>query len=441
MNAATTITFEVSDVERATASLPEVAYKDAVEAQITPIKPLMFRRRTDSELSPDSAQGVPGAPDSRPVESCSRYHGRLLAEVSFHPVVAAAHIAFRDHRPLCLCPDTIWLMIIQGVANHINAHAEELRPRIVSHHEKLTIQVRRDDFVKASPENPWAEVFNDFSSQIRDHVGPNIELFVPRFSTTSPVERAAAEVVLLDAMQSYFEYRCFSACGIPSITLEGTDEDWTALARRVQGFREFGLGSWFDVLSPILGQFAKAAQGDVDPTFWGSLYKFDDRSGGRVVTGWITAFFPYLKDYRTKQVSVRHRLLFGDDEKLLESMLHPPDDESLWGTPGLSVPSFPSGLSKAPFRWDYLDRSFDMEFLGGFVGVAQDQETLTLRPEIGWAVRESTGDRMIKEVVHPGCPAKIQEYSSHGHLAAHVRRHFHDLIESALRTCRKFRSQ
>jgi hypothetical protein len=45
-------------------------------------------------------------------------------------------------------------------------------------------------------------------------------------------------------------------------------------------------------------------------------------------------------------------------------------------------------LSKAPFRWSYLDRRFDMEFLGGFVGVAQDQETLALRPEIGWAVKE-----------------------------------------------------
>ena len=54
----------------------------------------------------------------------------------------------------------------------------------------------------------------------------------------------------------------------------------------------------------------------------------------------------------------------------------------------LTIEQLPGGLSKAPFRWNYLERSFDMEFLGGFVGVAQDQETLTLRPEIGWAVRE-----------------------------------------------------
>jgi hypothetical protein len=30
-----------------------------------------------------------------------------------------------------------------------------------------------------------------------------------------------------------------------------------------------------------------------------------------------------------------------------------------------------------------------MEFMGGFVGVAQDQQTLAVRPELGWAVLEA----------------------------------------------------
>ena len=64
------------------------------------------------------------------------------------------------------------------------------------------------------------------------------------------------------------------------------------------------------------------------------------------------------------------------------------EDPELYVT-GPRLANLPSGLSKAPFRWNYLDRSFDMEFLGGFVGIAQDQETLALRPEIGWAVREA----------------------------------------------------
>jgi hypothetical protein len=293
-----------------------------------------------------------------------------------------------DHRPLCLTPDTIWLMICQGVAHHINANSEELRAGIVSHQGKLTIAVQRDDFVKGSPENPWSNVFHEFSAQIKDYVGPKIELFLPAFSTTGPVERAAAEVVLLDGMQSYFEYRDYTRCGIPTITLEGTHEDWKVLARRAQGFQEFGLGSWLDVLAPILDQFVLASQGDVDRTFWRSLYKFNSMSGGAVINGWITAFFPFRKDRQTGRASVPTQELLGNDQEELKRMLYP-SGRSSWDTPGFSADSFPSGLSNAPFRWDYLDRSFDMEFLGGFVGVSQDKDTLALKPEIGWAVREA----------------------------------------------------
>ena len=55
--------------------------------------------------------------------------------------------------------------------------------------------------------------------------------------------------------------------------------------------------------------------------------------------------------------------------------------------PGLA--DLPSGLSRAPFRWHFLDQTVDMELLGGFVGVAQDRETLAVKPEIGWVVREA----------------------------------------------------
>ena len=59
--------------------------------------------------------------------------------------------------------------------------------------------------------------------------------------------------------------------------------------------------------------------------------------------------------------------------------------------------NYPTGLARAPFVWEYRDkqggavRRWNMEFLGGFVGIAQDPDTLCLRPEIGWAVREGVG--------------------------------------------------
>jgi hypothetical protein len=88
--------------------------------------------------------------------------------------------------------------------------------------------------VKGSPENPWPEVFDEFSARVRDYIGPGIDLFLPAFSTTGLVEKAAAQVVLLDAMRLYFQYALKTWCSIPEITLEGTTADWESLARRAE---------------------------------------------------------------------------------------------------------------------------------------------------------------------------------------------------------------
>lgn len=298
---ATAVSFDVSDVSAATELLGEVPTRDAVEALLT--VGLSRSERNFIELFTQRGQSfpMPEAPPRRPVESCFRYHGRLVAEVAYHPVVAAVHLAFQDHRPLVLSPDIVWLMIVQGVANHINANAEALRSKFVRHEGRAEIVVRRDDFIKGSPENPWPEVFRAFSKTIGEHVGPAVDLFRPGFSTTGPVETAAAEVVLLDAMQSYFTYVATSRCGIPSITLEGTRKDWEAVADRAKAFSNLGLDRWLSFLSPILGQFVRASRGSVDTAFWNSIYKRHAESGGDVITGWITAFFPYWKDWETKR--------------------------------------------------------------------------------------------------------------------------------------------
>jgi hypothetical protein len=385
-----TTTFEVSDVMQAVHSLPEVPYKQAVEALLTTGFPDWEDEWRDDE--DDLIDDGPKPTLPRPVEACARYHGRLLDRVAFHPLVAAVHHAFMGHRPLCLSPDMIWLLICQGVANHINAHAEELRPRLVQHRGQTTLAVRRDDFVKGSPENPWPEVFSEFSAQIRGHVGPSLDRFLPDFTTTGPVARATAEIVLLEAMRSYFACDVYTSCGIPAITLEGTPEDWQAVADRAEAFADLDLGWWLEALGPVLDRFTSASRGEVDRASWQSPYKPHDESDGPKVTGWVVTLFPYLKDWRTGRATVRNRWLTEESQRVRIVELGKEEEEN--GEPeyepdGPTIDQFPGGLSKAPFRWQYLDKTFDMEFLGGFVGVAQDPETLALRPEIGWAVRDA----------------------------------------------------
>jgi hypothetical protein len=367
----------VAKVAPANAVLPEVPYKVAVEALLT--KP--------PSRWPGMQQTV--AQPTRPVQACSRYHGHLVAGVNFHPVVAAIHLAFNDHRPLVLSPDMLWLLVAQGFANHVNANAEDLRPAFVKHPGKVAIAVRRDDFVKGSPENPWPEAFGEFSRHIREHLGATThDLLLPNFSTTGAAERAAAEVVLLDAMRSFFSYEFFTACGIPQIVLEGTPDDWAVLTERTRGIGQFSLGWWTEALGPILDEFVAASRGRANVRFWQSIYKLDGGSGGPYTTGWITAFFPYLKDWKTGRASHQNPWLARGGKELQE-LLYPPakSDPYRFGH-GPTTEAFPSGLARAPFLWNYLGRCFEMEFLGGFVGVRQETDTLRLRPEIGWAVRE-----------------------------------------------------
>jgi hypothetical protein len=343
-------TFAVSDVVPATDPLPVVPYYLAVSEFL-----------------------------GGQIESCSQYHGQLVEVFGGHPLIAALFAAFATHRPICLSPDIVWLTLTQGLAHHINVNAEQLRHHFVRHEGKLEITVRRDDFVKGSPENPWPEVFSEFSKAIRDYIGDAHGLIVADFTTTGPVERAASEIVLIDAMQSFFTYRCLTMCGIPSITLEGTGEDWRKIAGRVREFSRFDLAWWVEPLEPILEQFVAAAEGQVDRRFWGSIYKWNDseESGGMPhVSGWIQKFFPYLNSHHPEGY---YRNPWIDT---------PPSRDE--GPIPECIPHLPA---RAPFLWSHLGTDHSMEFIGGLVGIRQDAQTLCLRPEIGWAVWESGAEQ------------------------------------------------
>ena len=317
-----------------------------------------------------------------PLEACSDYRGTLVP-CRFHPLVEATWIAYNEHRPLVLSPDIVWLAVAGGLSAHIGEHSEELRPRFVSHAGTMTLKARRDDFVKGSPENPWGEVIDEFSRQIGEQAGPKHELIVANFSTTGPVERVASEIVLMDAMQNYFRYEMMTACGIPSLTLDGTVEDWEEIRSRVDGLDEFGLSWWTEALRPVVDGFVSAAKGKPDLTFWRSIFKVKGESGGPYLTGWLMNFFPYLvrdelepaPSYQPTGRRIRYRNPF----------LKPKESKRSFG--GVRAESLPGPVSRAPFRWEYLGRSIDYEFLAGLIGIGQDRATMALRPRIGWAVR------------------------------------------------------
>lgn len=312
-------------------------------------------------------------------ESVSKpMQGNIVATHGGNQLVWAVGMAFARHYPLVLSPDSVWLTVAQGLANHINRHAEDVRKRFVAHEGKAQIIIQRDEFIKGAQDNDWEGAFAEFSSKIKAHIGKdNHEMIVADFSTTKATERAASEVVLMDAMQSYFEYGMQTCCGIPNIELLGTIEDWERVRHKVNGWTFDGaadLSWWTTPLKSVLDHLVAAAKGLVDGHWWNSFYK-ENSSGGSgattKVSGWINWLFPYTLD-RRKQLERNSKVGVGGLE---------------YGD-GLEESDYPSSMSKVPFEWNYHGQLFSMELLAGLSAVAQDKTTMAVRPNVGWAVRE-----------------------------------------------------
>ena len=367
------ITFKVFDVAQSTAQLASAPAESVVTHRC-------------GGVTPEARSSFPG--------NIVKEMRGLSVDIGIdNGLISAIHSAWSNHCPLVLTPDMIWLAIAQGFANHVNENAEKLRHLLVEHEGRKTLEVRRDDFVKGSPNNPWPEAFDSFSEQIRRNVGDKTHsTLTPTFSTTGPVERAAAQVVLMNTFKQYFVYEMICICGIPEITIEGTPEDWALLRDKALSLAEFDLHWWTDHLKPILSQFVAASSGTIDTFFWRRIYHHYGSEGyapGPFVTGWVLALFPYVGgrelsrnkflDLWQRKEPSSHQMIgnafhFGAKANDVE--------------PGVYHNCFPPGVVSTPFIWKGLCGETAMNFFAGFMAVSQDPASLALRPEIGWAVAD-----------------------------------------------------
>ena len=200
-----------------------------------------------------------------------------LLQSHMHPFVEAVHLAYSDHLPLIISPDAIWYLISSGIANHINKNSEKLREKFVNHKGKETIKIRRDDFVLNSLNNPWHEIIDDFTSEIAKKTNNDVaDLIMANFSNTTKVARVVSQIVLMDAMSKYFDYKFQTMCGIPEIRVTGEKEDWEKLKNKTEKLVELipALKTWLNSgLSEILQNFVSVFDDKVDNGFWNQIYK------------------------------------------------------------------------------------------------------------------------------------------------------------------------
>ena len=309
-----------------------------------------------------------------------------------HGLVQAVYLAFSQHRPLVLTPDVIWLTLAQGFAQHIKNHAEALRSRMVAHKGRMTLESIAPTLTSLQD---WSCVIQQWSAHLESHIPTELhQLMLCDFSTTTPIIRTASRVVMMDAFQQYFDYRLMFICGIPTVQIRGSVEDWVTIRKRVDVMAGYHLEWWTDRLIPICDGFIHSAEGQPSQTFWKHIFSPEEVYGGTTITGWLADLFPYIKDSVTKAPTLRTPVLAIPRAKMTSQR-------------GLSLRDVPTGLSSAPFRLNFNDGSGQlskqMELIAGFVGVKQEATIGSLEPEIGWAVVEQ--DAYAQVITQLACAA------------------------------------
>lgn len=292
--------------------------------------------------------------------------------------ISAVHLAYSHHLPLVITPDMIWYLITSSFAVHINKNAELLRQKFVEHEGKKLISVRRDHFVfNSSTGNPWNEVIDEFSVKIGEQTRQNMSaLFTGNFSTSSTESSVVSKIVLMDAMQKYFEYEVVTLCGIPEIRIKGTKKDWISIIERTGQLIGLvpALEPWAGTLFEILQNFIDIYEDKINQKFWNEIYKVRGGSGGPYLNGWAIGLFPYLK--------------FGEKNYYVwEKTWRDAYNSTSFGS-GLTTSRFPIAINKVPFKWTYLNQEVDMIFLGGLLSVRYDLNDFSLTPVFGYAITE-----------------------------------------------------
>lgn len=292
--------------------------------------------------------------------------------------------AYADHRPIVLSPDIIWNLIAQGFCQYVNNNPEALRDRIVYHEKgkiKLTITTNEE---LHSPNVKWDELLDAFDKQIAENTRDNLaDVMRADFSTTDKTARIVSQMTLMSSVKAFFDYSIiYVKCGIPSITLEGTPEDWLKVRNKAIQLRKYDLDWWLIDLIPILNEFFQASQGNVHKAFWRNIVKKDRPEkfvGGGCswgdrpteLDGWFLKLMPY--DRKGKRTPNKVSYEYDD---------------------------MPSQVINVDFMYKNLETNTTtpMEMLCGFVGIEVDSTTNAMRPKLGWMVCEKNKQLEIESL-------------------------------------------
>lgn len=226
--------------------------------------------------------------------------GKIMYPYLGNGLLGTIYQSYCDHIPLVLRADDLWLAILLNFGRYTQNHSEEMRDLFVDHlgRKELVVQVK-SPLMKLTTEEDWESFVDLMSYEIQNNTKTDlVEWMTPNFSTTTKKDKMVAQIAMMSTVSDYFEMKGEMSCGLTEVTLEGCLNDWQMLynkARELYKFNVPELNAWADLLLPVLNEFIKAYQGEVDVDFWQRICTSKRRGSGgqKNFKGWFLVFSPF----------------------------------------------------------------------------------------------------------------------------------------------------
>ena len=210
--------------------------------------------------------------------------------------------AYNNHHKLSIRPDDVWISILTQFSFYVNAYAEDLRDKIVSHKNKKDLIVV-DNGPKTIDTLNYEILIKKLTEKIHENIKDDTirDWIIPNFSTTTENDKMVASTLMMAIMQNYFNYGMCDLCGLPEVTLEGEKEDWIKLLNKSKKLIEFDtkenhMEEWYGLLIPVLEKFIECFD-KPDLEFWNKInHRITEGSGLSYYTGWIICFCYFNTD-------------------------------------------------------------------------------------------------------------------------------------------------
>ena len=205
--------------------------------------------------------------------------------------------AYNFHKTLKIRPDDIKLQILTIISICVNNNPEKFRSYFVDFEEKKELIVKSTIFSA-----------DYFCKKFADLLEENIKdkefatHYTTRFTTTNQIISTVNNITLMNTLKEYFSYTMMLECGIPSVILEGNDEDWNQLNESYLFFKkifcETELKDWFRHFDKIMELFMIMRKGESTnyiKEMWKRVISYIPQGSGgdKILGGWVRLFVPY----------------------------------------------------------------------------------------------------------------------------------------------------